>query len=133
MSRPISPFCRVDFEIAAEIAASIKRRAMRADSCRIHVISIELPASIQVICENCFLHCSRMASITFVADSRLSRIERGAFSFGDLTSIHLPASLEILCERCISNCGSLRLMTFADGARLGRIEAFVFETRCFTK
>jgi predicted DsbA family dithiol-disulfide isomerase len=39
------------------------------------LIKIEIPSSVEIICENCFLQCKSLKSVTFESGSRLSRIE----------------------------------------------------------
>jgi hypothetical protein len=53
------------------------------------------PSSVEAICEFCFRNCNSLASVTFDANSRLSRLENRAFYESGLQSIHLPGSLEV--------------------------------------
>jgi hypothetical protein len=58
--------------------------------------SIDISASVEIFCEAYFQLCISLASVTFSADSKLSRLEQSAFSQTGLTSIALPASVEII-------------------------------------
>jgi hypothetical protein len=88
--------------------------------------SIDLPGSLEVICESCFSFCSSLTSVTFDANSRLSRLEHCAFSQSGLQSIHLPGSLEVICELCFSSCESLASVTFDSPSNLQRVEGNAF-------
>ena len=85
---------------------------------------IEIPASVEVLCELCFHECESLSRVTFAAGSCLKRIENLAFSrCSSLKEIEIPASVEILCERCFggdfgSSCKSLSRVTFATGSCL---------------
>jgi hypothetical protein len=65
-----------------------------------------------MICEFCFSDCKSLASITFETGSRLSRLEKSAFSGSGLRSIHFPASIEVICEFCFSDCTALTSVSF---------------------
>jgi hypothetical protein len=53
-------------------------------------VAIHLPGSLEVICESCFSWCKSLASVTFDANSRLSRLEKAAFYESGLPSIYFP-------------------------------------------
>jgi hypothetical protein len=53
-------------------------------------VNLLVDSSIEVICESCFSSCKSLTSVTFDANSRLSRLEKRAFSKSGLRSIHLP-------------------------------------------
>jgi hypothetical protein len=61
-------------------------------------------------------------SITFEANSRLSRLEKTAFFQSGLRSLHVPASVEVICESCFCECSSLTSVTFDSLSKLQRIE-----------
>jgi hypothetical protein len=84
------------------------------------------PSSVEVICESCFSSCKSLASVTFEANSRLSRVEKAAFCKTGLQSIHLPRSLEVICEFCFFYCKSLAFVTFDANSRLSRLEKQAF-------
>jgi hypothetical protein len=75
-----------------------------------------------VICEFCFCSCKSLASVTFDANSRLSRLEKLAFHRTRLQSIYLPGSLKVICESCFHSCKSLTSVTFDANSRLSRLE-----------
>jgi phage protein U len=74
----------------------------------------------------CFSHCQSLTSVTFDANSRLSRLEKEAFCGSGLQSIHLPGSLEVICGSCFSSCRSLSSVTFDSLSKLKRIERYAF-------
>jgi hypothetical protein len=53
-------------------------------------VSVLVDSSVEMICESCFYCCSSLTSVAFDANSRLSRLEKQAFSRTRLQSIHLP-------------------------------------------
>jgi hypothetical protein len=79
---------------------------------------VVIDSSIEVICESCFGYCKLFASVTFDANSRLSRLKKEAFSCSGLQSIHLPGSLEVICESCFSSCHSLISVAFDPRSRI---------------
>jgi hypothetical protein len=64
--------------------------------------------------------------VTFETGTRLSRIERRAFSETGLIEIILPSSVEFLGEQCFCECRSLSSVIFESGSRLSRIESHAF-------
>jgi hypothetical protein len=78
----------------------------------VDLTAIQIPASIEVLCLSCFVHCKSLISVTFKMDSTLHRIEDSAFAGSGLTSIQVPASVEVLCKSCFSNCMWFSLATF---------------------
>jgi hypothetical protein len=61
---------------------------------------INIPESIEVICEGGFSNCGSLQSVTSCGDSRLSRIEQAALASTGLKSIHFPSSIELIGQRC---------------------------------
>jgi hypothetical protein len=84
------------------------------------------PSSIEMICGSCFHTCESLTSVTFDANSQLSRLEKKAFYRSGLQSIHLPGSLEVICEFCFASCESLASVTFDANSRLSRLEKKAF-------
>ena len=67
---------------------------------------IEIPASVEVLCESCFSCCESLSRVTFASGSCLKRIEESAFSGCEsLKEIEIPASVEVLCETA-KGCGN---------------------------
>ena len=57
------------------------------------VCQIEIPASVEVLCEECFSG-SGLSRVTFASGSRLQRIEKGAFRLcNSLKEVEIPASV----------------------------------------
>jgi hypothetical protein len=99
------PLKAVSFEGGSQLR-SIGRRAFAA--CR-SLLSIRLPASLEVIEENVFVQCSSLVELTFEAPSKLRVIANRAFSRCEsLTSITLPGSLRELHEVSFGWCRSLK-------------------------
>jgi hypothetical protein len=84
------------------------------------------PRSLEVICDSCFDSCESLTSVTFDANSRLSRLENEAFCGSRLQSIHIPGSLEVICESCFYSSDSLTSVTFDANSQLSRLEKQVF-------
>jgi hypothetical protein len=86
------------------------------------LLSIHISSSVEVICQS---HCSSyvsLASVTFAANSRLSRLKKRAFYESGVVSIHLPASLEVICDSRFLDRTSLASVTFEANPRLSRLE-----------
>jgi hypothetical protein len=62
-----------------------------------------------------FYECKSLASMTFDADSKVSRFDRRGFSKRGLTLIHIYSSIKVICERCFFTCQPLASMTFDAG------------------
>jgi hypothetical protein len=88
--------------------------------------SAVLPASVELICERAFFFCSSLTEISFECDSRLTRLEREAFSWSGLTSV------QRICELCFAFCSSLPQIRFELDARLSHIEREVFSWSALT-
>jgi hypothetical protein len=88
--------------------------------------TVRIEWSIERICEGCFMWCASVKSVVFEANTQLSRLEDGAFSWSGLTSIHLPASVTFIGEFCFSLCRSPASITFESGSQLSQLakEAF---------
>ena len=66
---------------------------------------ITIPASVEVLCERCFVGWKSLSRVTFAAGSCLKRIEKEAFSWGQrLKEIEIPASVEVFCEVALQVC-----------------------------
>jgi hypothetical protein len=61
------------------------------------LISIAIPRSVEVICEAAFFWCKTFTSVNFAAGSRLSPIERFAFSFASSLHVEIPCGVSFLC------------------------------------
>lgn len=85
-----------------------------------------IPSSVELICESCFFSCRSLTSVTFEANSQLSRLEKQGFYWREFPSVHIPRSVEVICESCFSGCKSLTWITFEANSRLSRLERQVF-------
>jgi hypothetical protein len=88
--------------------------------------TIEIPASVEVVCKSCFYECKSLTSVTFESNSKLQRIEESAFAESDLRTIEIPASVEVVCKSCFYECTSLISVTFESNSKLHRIEESAF-------
>jgi hypothetical protein len=61
------------------------------------LFEIVIPASIEILGEDCFLKCSSLSEIKFESESKLSGIEKQTFSETEtgLIEIIIPSSVEI--------------------------------------
>jgi hypothetical protein len=82
------------------------------------LIKIILPASIEVLGEECFYLCKSFSSVTFESSSRLSRIDKRAFYGTGFIEVILSASVEVLGKNCFAGCESLSSVTFEQKSRL---------------
>ena len=94
------------------------------------LISIEIPASVEMIRASTFYGCSSLATVTFEKGSRLKYIQGsytgylyyGAFSnCTALTSIEIPASVETIEKAAFKGCSQLATVTFEKGSQLKTI------------
>jgi hypothetical protein len=94
------------------------------------LLSIRLPASLEVIEEGAFCFCWSLVELTFEAPSKLRVIARHAFRDCDaLTSITLPGSLRAIHEQSFVWCRSLKSVTFERGSERAKIHRDAF-ARC---
>jgi hypothetical protein len=77
--------------------------------------TICLPASVEILGQECFLDCGRLSRVSFECGSRLRAIEEGAFDHCDsLEAICLPRSLEMIDGAAFSHT-HLREIEFEGG------------------
>jgi hypothetical protein len=74
--------------------------------------SINIPKSVTTISEGAFgkfeLGCTKLASVTFSANSNLKTIGANAFQYTPITSIKLPNGLQTIGNTVFGNCSSLK-------------------------
>jgi hypothetical protein len=87
---------------------------------------VTVPASVEVLGENCFSSCRSLSSVTFALGSRLSRIEWWAFRETGLVETIVPASVEVLGELCFSYCRSLSSTAFESESKLPKVGCCAF-------
>jgi hypothetical protein len=81
--------------------------------------SLCIPASVQLIGENCFAGCEGLVSVTFEQPSMLEIVKEMAFSScKSLTRISIPASIQQIGSRCFHCCESLASVTFQSPSNL---------------
>jgi hypothetical protein len=90
------------------------------------VTAIQVPASVEVLCDRCFSFCTSLTSITIESNSKLHRIEERVFIGSGLTAIHVSASVEVLCTSCFFACTSLTSVTSESNSKLHNVEAYAF-------
>ena len=99
-----------------------------------HLISIEIPASVEIIEPTAFYGCDRLRYVSFEKPSTLKKIGggyypsrssyyyAGAFAeCGSLLSIEIPASVESIETTAFYKCNELTSVTFEEGANLSVI------------
>jgi hypothetical protein len=57
---------------------------------------IEIPASVEIVCQYCFDKCKSLTTVTFESNSKLQRIEESTFQQSCLTELFLPNSIHFL-------------------------------------
>jgi hypothetical protein len=55
--------------------------------------TITIPRHVEILGSSCFAHCASLSSISFEADSELTRIEAGAFAATSVSSVVIPKSI----------------------------------------
>jgi hypothetical protein len=84
-------------------------------------------SSVEILHAGCLSEYEVLWSVTFEADSRLSRIEDCAFSScSALSLIVILSSVEVLCEESFYQCAALSMVAFEAGSNLSRIESGAF-------
>ncbi|MBR2302607.1 MAG: leucine-rich repeat domain-containing protein [Clostridia bacterium] len=117
-----------------------------------NIKEVEIPASVKVVGYYAFPYCSKLASVTFVDNSQLEKIDEGAFSycssllkidFGKnsklqvikrdafascegLTEVLIPASVTEIQSSAFFDCGLLKNLTFESGSQLQIIGSSAF-------
>jgi hypothetical protein len=86
------------------------------------LIELVIPASIELLDEDCFLRCGSLTSLTFETGSKLSRIEKYTLQDSSLIELVIPASVELLGDGCLYECRSLFSVAFKSGSKLLRNE-----------
>lgn len=88
---------------------------------------IEIPASVEILGEGCFMNCLALSRVTFSAGIVLNHVQKCAFKgCRGLKQIEIPASVEVLSEECFFVCSSLSRVTFENGNNLKQIEKDAF-------
>jgi hypothetical protein len=92
------------------------------------LLSICIPASVEILADRCFHACSALSQIEFETGSKLTRIGGQAFTkCSSLISICIPAGVEAINQYCFDDCTSLAELRFEAGSKLTRItQAFVY-------
>jgi hypothetical protein len=86
----------------------------------------KVPRDVEVLSDGCFMNSDSLAVVTFEEESRLKRIEQGAFAHCMIKCIKIPRHVEILGEHCFYESASLKEVIFEEGCKLKRIENFAF-------
>jgi hypothetical protein len=90
------------------------------------LISMDIPSSVEVICESCFRKCGSLQRVTFSGDSKLARLDKDAFRESGLTSMGLPGSIELIGDGCFEGCASLEWVRFSGDSKLSQFERCAF-------
>jgi hypothetical protein len=85
--------------------------------------------NVEILGSWCFASCKMLSFVSFESDSRLRRIEHGAFTGSSLQTIVIPRTVEVLGELCFESCEALSSLSFEEGSRLDRIEAQACQAR----
>jgi hypothetical protein len=76
--------------------------------------SVEIPDEVEVLGEFCFFENRNVREIRFGPNSRLMRIEQGAFEGSTLESIYIPSGVTFLGDRLFYNCQFLHEVAIGD-------------------
>jgi hypothetical protein len=89
--------------------------------------SICIPASIEILGDDCFGLCASLSQVTFESGSKLTQMGVNVFHrCSSLTSMWIPANVESIPKQCFFFCISLVEVTFESGSKLTRIEDLAF-------
>jgi hypothetical protein len=88
------------------------------------LIEIIIPASVEILGEECFAMSASLSRVIFESGSRLSRIEKAAFRGTALVEIAIPVSVEVINMSCFDECRSLSSIIVESGSRLLGLKRF---------
>jgi hypothetical protein len=89
--------------------------------------SICIPASIEILSDNCFTGCSSLSQIVFEPGSQVTHLGPGIFAgCSSLASICIPANVESIGEGCFRCCRLLVEVSFEPGSKLTQIDREAF-------
>jgi hypothetical protein len=102
------------------------------------LVSMSIPASVEVIGKSAFNVCGSLESVTFEAGSVLREIGEDAFRAnlfreGGLKSIVIPASVEVIGKAAFKDCSSLESVTFEAGSVLREIGEDAFGANLYNE
>jgi hypothetical protein len=92
------------------------------------LLSIIIPASIEVISDCCFQECGKLAAVTFDPENKLKRIMKYAFNNTFITKFILPDNVVLLDKFCFSHCTHLKQFVISENSLLHTIEEQVFSS-----
>jgi hypothetical protein len=91
------------------------------------LISICIPAGVDIVGKICFRDCWSLSQVTFESGCKLSEIGRESFKkCASLKSICIPSEVKCIPEYCFSECRSLKTVSFEPGSKLTRIADYAF-------
>jgi hypothetical protein len=76
---------------------------------------LEIIGNIEILGSKCFLSRKSLSSMTFESNSRLTRIESGAFAYSSLESILLPSTILFMASDVLNIDSPLVFGTSIDG------------------
>lgn len=82
-----------------------------------NLVSVTIPASVITISKLAFAFSSNLQTLKFVQNSRLEKIEYGAFSECNLKRVNFPKSLKIIKSNAFGSNG-LEKVTFQPDSQL---------------
>jgi uncharacterized repeat protein (TIGR02543 family) len=97
-----------------------------------NLTTVTIPANVTHIGAEAFYESYDLASITFVAGSKLSFIGESAFSDTGLESIEIPASVVTIGSYAFSNSEDLESITFAPGSKAVYFGEYAFASTAIT-
>jgi uncharacterized repeat protein (TIGR02543 family) len=97
-----------------------------------NLTTVTIPANVTHIGADAFYESYDLASITFVAGSKLSFIGGSAFSDTGLESIEIPASVVTIGSYAFSNSDDLESITFAPGSKAVYFGEYAFASTAIT-
>ena len=88
--------------------------------------SVEIPASVKDVGDECFAECKNLSGVGFGPDSNLERIGEGAFSGSGITFLTIPAGVQEIGDVCFAGCKNLSRVEFSQAAKLECIGVGIF-------
>jgi hypothetical protein len=89
---------------------------------------LKIPADVEIIGEHSFALCITISCVEFSKQTRLRRIEAGAFAGSSVVHLYppLPTSVEVIGDRAFADCKQLAAIQFMEPSKTTRIGSSAF-------
>lgn len=88
--------------------------------------SITITKQVTEICKYAFDNCKRLHQIIFSQNTKLEKIDIGAFCYCALENIVIPSSVKKICKSAFTGCKYLNTVEFLEDSKITQIDANTF-------